>query len=304
MSLFDSSYVNAMFTPTSQSHPAPACMDHPAAGRFLLTNIILFEKHKGPSRAREHQHRVYHLLIFHQGENMFRINGRNTRCGRGTCVLSEPKDTHYFLPLKAGTAIYHAVTLTFDPMQTPPPWAELLTYYTGHPLKTTPTVFDIPEPSMLNLPPLLAELRSALSSRAPTAAQRIHFGVLQMFAFIADALSEQQRHRPARPQAPEVSARAYLEAHYAGKLSLDEVAQRCGVSQAHLTRAFKRSYGMTPSRYREALRMDAAGNLLRRSDLLVKEIAYQLGYPDLFTFSKAFRRHYQCPPSSFIGTNS
>lgn len=94
------------------------------------------------------------------------------------------------------------------------------------------------------------------------------------------------------------SATIFLDTHYAGKLSLNEVAQRCGISSEHLSRAFKRRYGITPSRYRDALRMDAANNLLRHSDLLIKEIAYRLGYPDLFTFSKAFRRHYHCAPGS------
>ena len=298
MSLFDSSYLEARFTPTSESHPAPACMDHPAAGRFHLSNVILFEKHQGPSRAREHQHRVYHLLIFCEGKNEFRVNGRNIRSVRGTCVLSEPKDTHHFLPLKPGTTVYHAVTLTYDPMRIPPPWAELLTYYTGRPLESIPPVFTIPETAMLKLPPILAELRGAISSHEPASIQRIHFGVLQMFAFMAEAISEQQQPHPARPQAPEINAHEFLDTHYAGRLSLDEVAQRSGISAEHLSRAFKRRYGITPSRYRDALRMDAANNLLRHSDLLIKEIAYRLGYPDPFTFSKAFHRHYHCSPGS------
>jgi len=299
MSLFDSTYVDAKFTPTSQSHPAPTCMDHPAAGRFHLTNIILFEKHEGPVRVREHRHRVYHLLIFDEGQNEFTLNGKRTRSSRGTCVLSEPGDMHCFLPRNAGSTLYHAVTFTFDPMRTPPSWPALLAHYTGCPLDTVPSVFEIPEHALLNLPPLLAGLRTALSLRNAFAARRIHFGVLQLFAFVAEALVERQRHRLSSAPAPELAAHDYLDAHYADRISLNDVARQTGVSLAHLSRAFKRRYGISPSSYRASLRMDAAGNLLRRSDLLVKEVAYQLGYPDLFTFSKAVRRHHHCSPTAF-----
>lgn len=304
MSFFDSSYVDAQFTPTSKSHPAPTCMNHPAAGRFHLTNVILFEKHEGPARAREHQHRVYHLLIFCEGENEFLIGGRKTPSVRGTCVLSGPTDTHCFLPLNAGLTLYHAITFTFDPMTTPPAWAELLHFYTGRRLATVPPVFEIPETSFLNLAPLLTELRNALSLHTPSSSQRIHFGVLQMFAFIADVLDEQHRQRPIRPHASEIRAREYLDAHYANRLDLTEVARQIGITNAHLNRSFKRRYGIPPGRYRDTLRMDAASNLLQHSDLLVKEIAYHLGYPDLFTFSKAFRRHFNCPPSAFTSKGS
>ena len=54
---------------------------------------------------------------------------------------------------------------------------------------------------------------------------------------------------------------------------------------------FQTRYGISPGRYRDQLRIEAAENLLRKSDLLVKTIAYELGYPDTSTFSKAFHRH-------------
>jgi AraC-like DNA-binding protein len=299
MSLFDSSYLDAKFNPTSESHPAPALMNHPKAGKFHLTNIILFEKRVGPSKIGEHQHPVYHLVYFVEGKNEFLLEGERTQARRGTCILSGPDETHSFLPLKAGQTVHHAITFTFAPLKNTPSWADLLSHYTGYTLKQAPTVFEIPEAAFVNLTPLWASLRAALSLRGPAANQRIHFGVLQLFAFIADLLAEQQRQTLSKPRTPETIARDFLDSHYGVKITLVELARQSKVSPAHLSRAFKRRYGTSPIQYRDALRMNAAKNLLLHSDLLIKEIAYQLSYPDLFTFSKAFRRYHHCAPSAF-----
>jgi transcriptional regulator GlxA family with amidase domain len=78
-----------------------------------------------------------------------------------------------------------------------------------------------------------------------------------------------------------------------------QLARDVGVTPAHFGRAFRERYGISPGRYRDQLRIDAAINLLLHSDLLIKTIAYELGYPDSSTFSKAFRRHTGRAPLSY-----
>jgi AraC-like DNA-binding protein len=45
--------------------------------------------------------------------------------------------------------------------------------------------------------------------------------------------------------------------------------------------------------------MKSAGKMLGESDFSVTEIALSLGYPDLYTFTKAFRKYYGSSPSVF-----
>ena len=279
---------------------APPCLRHPSAGGFELAHATLYEQHAGAVRQPEHRHAVYHLVIFEQADNLFLLDGQKMRSSRGTCVCCLPGVSHSFLPRRRGSTSYHALTFAFETMAGAPDWASLLRHYTGRPVRDVPMLHQIPEAEMLNLSPILAGLRQAVTPHQLASSQRIHFGALQWLGYLADLFDARRRDRalPIRRN-PAEQAHDCLAANYAGIADLGEVARQVGVTPAHLNRAFHREYGITPGRYRAALRMEAAGNLLRRSDLLIKEIAFRLGYPDHFTFTKAFHRHYRCSPLAY-----
>jgi len=79
-----------------------------------------------------------------------------------------------------------------------------------------------------------------------------------------------------------------------------ELAQVAGMSEKYFIAYFKRALGMTPGQYIYHLRMHKARELLYGRSLSVKQIADQLGYPDGYSFSKAFKKFYGTPPSRFI----
>lgn len=81
---------------------------------------------------------------------------------------------------------------------------------------------------------------------------------------------------------------------------IPELAQLAGMSEKYFIAYFKRALGMTPGQYIYHLRMHKARELLYKRSYSVKEIADQLGYPDAYSFSKAFKKFYDTPPSRFI----
>jgi two-component system response regulator YesN len=73
--------------------------------------------------------------------------------------------------------------------------------------------------------------------------------------------------------------------------SINALSDSLRVNPAYLTRAFKESFDVTPSRYALDLRISAARKLLEEeAGLEVKEIAAALGYSDQCYFSRAFKR--------------
>ncbi len=72
--------------------------------------------------------------------------------------------------------------------------------------------------------------------------------------------------------------------------SLAELSALAGVSLRHLTRSFKESTGMTVYAYIEQVRFEKARALLADTDLLVKDIAYRLGFSCASSLSVAFRK--------------
>ena len=63
---------------------------------------------------------------------------------------------------------------------------------------------------------------------------------------------------------------------------------------------FKRTLGISPGQYIKSLKMNLARDYIYEKKYSVKEIAYMLGYTDQYTFSKAFKKQFNTPPSRFI----
>ena len=82
-------------------------------------------------------------------------------------------------------------------------------------------------------------------------------------------------------------------------LDVGALAEAAGLSAAQLTRRLKSAVGLTPRRYAESVRLDHAAGLLRAGGRLVKGVAGAVGYRDVRTFSRAFRRRFGAAPSEW-----
>ena len=93
--------------------------------------------------------------------------------------------------------------------------------------------------------------------------------------------------------------REYVESVEGRPIAIDEIADVCGLSSAHLRRVFKATTGLPIGAFVEQIRFERAKSLLREKDLRLKQIAYTLGFANPGAFSKAFHRHAGISPSAF-----
>lgn len=82
-------------------------------------------------------------------------------------------------------------------------------------------------------------------------------------------------------------------------MSLDFIANTCGVSTSHLIKCFKRSMSTTPMQYVDSLRMDIARNLLITTNMSLREIIEQCGYLDESNFVRKFKRIEGITPMNY-----
>lgn len=80
--------------------------------------------------------------------------------------------------------------------------------------------------------------------------------------------------------------------------SVGVLAEEAALSEFHFMRCFRQLYGMSPHQYLIRRRILKAEELLQRS-FSVSEVAMRCGFPDVPSFSKAFRKHSGCAPSQF-----
>ncbi|MGG1554652.1 AraC family transcriptional regulator [Paenibacillus ferrarius] len=95
-------------------------------------------------------------------------------------------------------------------------------------------------------------------------------------------------------------AERFFQLHYTEELRIHGVADAFGLHRSYFSHAFTQKVGISPQQYIQRLRLQRAQQLLLQDpDLTVGEIALSVGYPDLYTFSRAFKRHVGCSPSDY-----
>lgn len=91
----------------------------------------------------------------------------------------------------------------------------------------------------------------------------------------------------------------YLDAHYAEKLTLDDLAQRFYINKFYLARVFKEQFGASVNGYLLQLRITHAKRLLRFTDWSIERIGQECGMNDANYFSRAFKKVEGMPPGQF-----
>lgn len=102
----------------------------------------------------------------------------------------------------------------------------------------------------------------------------------------------------ASPFVPEKirGVKQYLDQHACRPVTLQQLAQKVGLSVPHLCAEFRRSYGDSPINYLIGLRLKQARYLLLDRGLSIGEIASRIGYEDIYHFSKLFKKHFGVSP--------
>ena len=95
------------------------------------------------------------------------------------------------------------------------------------------------------------------------------------------------------------SAQSWIQRNLKEKISLEELSQHLSVSQRTLIRRFKYAIKDTPNSYIQNLRIDTAKKLLESSGHSVDKIMEQVGYADISSFSRLFRRKTGLTPKAY-----
>jgi len=94
-------------------------------------------------------------------------------------------------------------------------------------------------------------------------------------------------------------AKDLLDSSYQNNISLDELAAAALLNPYYLLRLFKSFFRTTPYQYLKARRIEEAKKLLRNRKHNVSEVCTLVGFSDLSSFSKLFKRETGCSPSQF-----
>lgn len=115
------------------------------------------------------------------------------------------------------------------------------------------------------------------------------FEVLSVTEILAAGRDRQFIDANPRASALSIKARKLIVEGYASDPSIGRIAARLGVSNEHLSRQFRRDYGMSPREYLHELRLADAPLELARGEAIT-DISQESGYGELSRFYKQFRK--------------
>jgi AraC-like DNA-binding protein len=94
-------------------------------------------------------------------------------------------------------------------------------------------------------------------------------------------------------------AKDLVDARYFEELGVEEMARAAGLSRAHFSREFRRTFGESPHAYLLTRRLERAAMLLRSTDRSVVEICLAVGLQSVGSFTTSFTRTFGMSPTGY-----
>lgn len=240
-------------------------------------------------------HDFYELSLVTEGKLNMTVDGRSQDIRRGALLLLRPGEIHSRAP--AGGSTY--INIAF-PVKLMTDMFVYLDKPTGERLITGAQG------------PLMAGLSAAETTLLQTRLERLNLIPVdrpdEVCAQLRMLMLEvvMQHILPLVERGGEINCPVWLGA-LAKKLedpenfscTLGELAEMSGRTKEHLCRSFRKYFGVAPTEYINARRLNYAANLLLHSDMKVVDVAFASGFQSLSRFYHAFREQFGTSPLDY-----
>tara|TARA_Y100001956_G_scaffold40296_1_gene39471 strand:- start:165 stop:677 length:513 start_codon:yes stop_codon:yes gene_type:complete len=95
------------------------------------------------------------------------------------------------------------------------------------------------------------------------------------------------------------AVQSFLEKNVQNKCTLSELALRHNMTERTLIRRFKNACDITPGQYLQSLRIEHARKLLETSSMPLESVISAVGYEDLSSFTRLFKKTTGLSPSQY-----
>lgn len=92
----------------------------------------------------------------------------------------------------------------------------------------------------------------------------------------------------------------YIDTYFSSPISVESLALEVGLSEYHFFRLFKSVFSLSPHQYIIQKRLWFARSILKSEQLDVSTVSILSGFSDIYSFSKAFKKHFGFSPSKIL----
>ena len=226
-----------------------------------------------------------------------------TLSGRG--VFRRKRDRWDLTPGKAFLCESYDPSVTYlYPRDATEPWRFFFVTFSGDAavqmvrdlVRESGGVFDFPIKH-----PLLGKFASFLGEGRESAVMSLADSWRLVMELLHALLIAQDQRHGGRESDHALIHRAHdlLRDTHGERINVSALASRLNVSREHLTCVFAENTGEPPYRFIMRMRLQRSCNLLKNTDLSVKEIATRMGFGSVSEFCRPFKRQLQLSPTEF-----
>ncbi|MGF0536597.1 AraC family transcriptional regulator [Agrobacterium sp. ES01] len=244
-----------------------------------------FQTHAYPP----HAHETFSIGAIENGSQIASINGAREETGPGNLYLINPEVVHDGAPGADGYR-YRMIYPGHDL------YRDILEDVGGRAVHGSPA-FQRGLPKDPELAAAFAHAHRALEQKAGALE-----GEESMFRVLAAIFARHGSRITAPVDTKERTAvrraRDYLSDNYATDIGLTELARIAGLSRAHLIRAFRREYHITPHAFLTDVRVRQARAMLMLGKAIA-DVAFDCGFADQAHFTRHFKARTGITPGQF-----
>ena len=246
----------------------------------------------------------YELIYIADGKFVLNYNGKDYPCHKGQFLLLCPGISHSFSNISTNLSqphIHFDITYLPDSKQVPVCFKDLEDLTDEEKKKIRGNIFeDYPQSPLVTFSDTETALHlfnKIVTQPKPSSLAQKGLLIELLDMLIADnfpGLFEENRNSL---NSIEKLVKDYLDAGQGASSSLEDIARQFNYSKYHLTRRFKKRYGISLILYRNNRRMQLAKTLLLTET--VSAVSEKLGYSSIYVFSRAFKNHFDVSPTDF-----
>lgn len=214
--------------------------------------------------------------------------------GSGTVIY----DDRHFYPKKGDVYMLRAGHSHDYFSDADTPWIKIWFNAAGTLIEALTDAYGLEDRVLFEGADLLPEFESVIELCKNGESEDMCGGIALIFHRMVQKLSAMQAPAGERPGEAALIHR-YLDANVSEKIDIEKLSGLIYKSSSQTIRLFKREYGQTPYEYLLGRRIALAQELLRNTNMLVKEVAYRAGFSDEHYFSATFRRRTGFSPREY-----
>lgn len=235
-----------------------------------------------------HFHEYYVIGFVEGGRRRLWCRGREYDLCAGDLILFNPRDSHSCAPVDGELLDYRAVNIPPEVMRRT---AKEVCGTDAAPRFTQNVVFQSEAAQSLT------DLYGAILSGAPGLKKEEAFyflleQVLQEFSVLSG-----ETGLPGRARQVQMLC-AYMEAHFAENITLDDLISMTSFGKSYLLRSFTKQVGVSPYRYLQTVRLEKAKGFLREG-VAPSDAADMAGFSDQSHFTNFFKEFIGLTPKQY-----